>query len=81
MLRAWCIIHMDVHEVVDFEAMASKQRAYSVTTKLQAVKAAEKSSKEAAASQFGVDQVCVGSIYAARVSCYDLESAYSMKVL
>ena len=70
-----------MHEVVDFEVMASKRRAYSVTTKLQAVKAAEKSLKEAAASQFGVDQVHVGSICAARVSCYDPEGAYCMKVL
>ena len=40
---------MDVHEVVNFGVMALKQRAYSVTTKLQAVKATEKSSKKAAA--------------------------------
>ena len=52
----WCIIYVDVHEVVNFGTMASNQRAYSVTTTLQAFEAAEKSSKEAAARQFGLDQ-------------------------
>ena len=61
--------------------MTSKQRVYSVTTKLQATEAVEKSSKEAAASQFGVDQVRVGLIHATRVSHHDLRSAYSMKVI
>ena len=75
-----------VHEVVEFVhvPMASKRRAYLVTTKLQAIEAAEKISKEAAASHFGVggvDQVRVGSICATRVSHYDLQPAYSMKVL
>ena len=74
------IIPMDVHEVIDFGAMALKQRAYSVTTKLQAIEEAEKSSKEAAANRFGMYQVCVGSIHAVRVSRYDPETAYSMKV-
>ena len=36
-------------------AMATKRKAYTVTTKLQAVEVAEKTSKEAAARQFGVD--------------------------
>ena len=59
MPRAWCIIPVDVHEVIDFIAtctcMELKQRAYSVTTKLQTVEAAENSSKEAAPSQFAMD--------------------------
>ena len=46
---------MDMHKLVDFVAMASKRRAYSVTTNLQAIEAAEKSSKEAAASHFSMD--------------------------
>ena len=48
--RAWHIIHMDVHELVNFRAMASKPGA-----KLQAVEATEKSSKEETARQFGMD--------------------------
>ena len=35
--------------------MATKQKAYSVTNKLQAVEVAQNTSKEAAAKQFQVD--------------------------
>ena len=35
--------------------MATKRKAYTVTTKLQAVEVAEKTSKETAARQFSVD--------------------------
>ena len=38
---------VDVHKMVDL-VLASKRRVYSVTTELQAVEAAEQSSKEAA---------------------------------
>ena len=57
--RAYLTIHMDVHKVVNFGVTAAKQRAYSVRTKLQAIEAVEKNSKEAVASQFGVNHQAI----------------------
>ena len=44
--------------------MAAKKKAYTVSTKLQAVAVAEKTSKEAAASQFSIGprKLCGGSV-------------------
>ena len=54
-LEAWCIFYVGIHEVADFEAMASKLRECLVATKLQAVETVQRKSKVVAARQFGVD--------------------------
>ena len=55
MLGAWHNIHVVIITVIEPTAMATKRKAYMVTTKLQAMKVAENTSKEAATRQFAVD--------------------------